>query len=165
MIQKSDIKKLLTLLGFSQEENIYTKQYEVGVTLKIDVAHEHIFYNEANITVGRETTSNFAEPENFVVLECVDRLLTKGYRAEHIELEPRWKLGHSSKSGYADIWVRTYGEGKVIGTDEDKDSLLIIECKKADEFQGAWNDTLEDGAQLFSYFQQEISTKFLPSSW
>ena len=43
MIQKSDIKKLLTLLGFSQEENIYTKQYEVGVTLKIDVAHEHIF--------------------------------------------------------------------------------------------------------------------------
>ena len=161
MIQKSDIKKLLTLLGFSQEENIYTKQYEVGVTLKIDVAHEHIFYNEANITVGRETTSNFAEPENFVVLECVDRLLTKGYRAEHIELEPRWKLGHSSKSGYADIWVRTYGEGKVIGTDEDKDSLLIIECKKADEFQGAWNDTLEDGAQLFSYFQQEKSTKFL----
>lgn len=161
MIQKSDIKKLLTLLGFSQEENIYTKQYEVGVTLKIDVAHEHIFYKEANITVGRETTSNFAEPENFVVLECVDRLLTKGYRAEHIELEPRWKLEHSSKSGYADIWVRTYGEGKVIGTDEDKHSLLIIECKNADEFQGAWNDTLEDGAQLFSYFQQEKSTKFL----
>lgn len=121
---------MLTILGFSQEENIYTKQYEVGVTLKIDVAHEHIFYDEAKITVGRETTSNFAEPENFVVLECVDRLLTKGYRAEHIELEPRWKLGHSSKSGYADIWVRTYGEGKVIGTDEDKESLLIIECKK-----------------------------------
>ena len=87
--------------------------------------------------------------------------MSKGYRAEHIELEPRWKLGHSSKSGYADIWVRTYGEGKVIGTDEDKESLLIIECKKADEFQGAWNDTLEDGAQLFSYFQQEKSTKFL----
>lgn len=129
--------------------------------MKIDVASEHIFYAEANITVGRETTSNFSEPENFVVLECVDRLLSKGYRAEHIELEPRWKLGHSNKSGYADIWVRTYGEGKVIGTDEDKESLLIIECKKADEFQGAWNDTLEDGAQLFSYFQQEKSTKFL----
>ncbi|HCC87337.1 MAG TPA: type II restriction endonuclease, partial [Prevotella sp.] len=50
---------------------------------------------------------------------------------------------------------------RIIGTDEDKDSLLIIECKKSDEFQGAWNDTLEDGAQLFSYFQQEKSTKFL----
>lgn len=162
MITKSDIKKLLSLLGFTQEENLFSKIYEsAGVTLKVDVASEHIFYAEANITVGRETTSNFSEPENFVVLECVDRLLSKGYRAEHLELEPRWKLGHSSKSGYADIWVRTYGEGKVIGTDEDKDSLLIIECKKADEFQGAWNDTLEDGAQLFSYFQQEKSTRFL----
>lgn len=160
MIQKSDIRKLLTILGFLQEENIYSKQYEVGVTLKVDVAREHIFYEEARISVGRETTSNFAEPENFVVLECIDRLLTKGYRAEHIELEPRWKLGHSSKSGYADIWVRTFGD-KVLGTDDDKVSLLIIECKKADEFQGAWNDTLEDGAQLFSYFQQEKSTKFL----
>lgn len=129
--------------------------------MKVDVASEHIFYKESGVTVGRETTSNFSEPENFVVLECVDRLLSKGYRAEHIELEPQWKLGHSSKSGYADIWIRTFGDGRMIGTDEDKDSLLIIECKKTDEFQGAWNDTLEDGAQLFSYFQQEKSTRFL----
>ena len=162
MITKSNIRTLLELLGFSQNGNVYIKRYEdIGATLKVDVASEHIFYKESGITVGRETTSNFSEPENFVVLECVDRLLSKGYRTEHIELEPQWKLGHSSKSGYADIWIRTFGDGRIIGTDEDKDSLLIIECKKADEFQGAWNDTLEDGAQLFSYFQQEKSTRFL----
>lgn len=162
MITKSNIRTLLDILGFSQEGTVYTKRYEVaGATLKVDVASEHIFYKESGITVGRETTSNFSEPENFVVLECVDRLLSKGYRAEHIELELQWKLGHSSKSGYADIWIRTFGDGRMIGTDEDKDSLLIIECKKTDEFQGAWNDTLEDGAQLFSYFQQEKSTRFL----
>lgn len=162
MITKSNIRTLLDILGFSQEGTVYTKRYEVaGATLKVDVASEHIFYKESGITVGRETTSNFSEPENFVVLECVDRLLSKGYRAEHIELEPQWKLGHSSKSGYADIWIRTFGDGRMIGTDEDKDSLLIIECKKTDEFQDAWNDTLEDGAQLFSYFQQEKSTRFL----
>lgn len=162
MITKSNIRTLLDILGFSQEGTVYTKRYEVaGATLKVDVASEHIFYKESGITVGRETTSNFSEPENFVVLECVDRLLSKGYRAEHIELEPQWKLGHSSKSGYADIWIRTFGDGRMIGTDEDKDSLLIIECKKTDEFQGAWIDTLEDGAQLFSYFQQEKSTRFL----
>lgn len=162
MITKLNIRTLLDILGFSQEGTVYTKKYEVaGATLKVDVASEHIFYKESGITVGRETTSNFSEPENFVVLECVDRLLSKGYRTEHIELEPQWKLGHSSKSGYADIWIRTFGDGRMIGTDEDKDSLLIIECKKTDEFQGAWNDTLEDGAQLFSYFQQEKSTRFL----
>lgn len=162
MITKNDIKKLLEIIGFSQDGTVFNKQYNSsGAELRVDIKAEHIYYSEAKISVGRETTSNFSEPENFVVLECVDRLLSKGYLPEHIELEPRWKLGHSSKSGYADVWVRTYGEGKVIGTDEDKESLLIIECKKADEFQGAWNDTLEDGAQLFSYFQQEKSTKFL----
>lgn len=162
MITKDDIKKLLNILGFSQDGYIFQKKYHnSGTELRVDIKAEHIHYSEAKISVGRDTTSNFSEPENFVVLECVDRLLSKGYFPEHIELEPRWKLGHSSKSGYADIWVRTYSDGTLLGTDEDKESLLIIECKKADEFQGAWNDTLEDGAQLFSYYQQEKSTKFL----
>lgn len=163
MITKYNIKKLLNSLGFTTEDSkVYSKTYEqTGTTLNVDVQNEHFGYTEAQITVGRDTTSNFAEPENFVVFECIDSLLSKGYRPEHIELEPSWKLGHSSKGGYADIWVRTYKEGKVIGLDEDIDSLLIIECKKSDEFNGAWNDTLEDGAQLFSYFQQEKSTKFL----
>ena len=128
--------------------------------MKVDVRKEFFYYKEIGITVGRETTSNFAEPENFVVFECVDRLLSMGYKPEHIELEPAWKLGHTQKGGYADIWVRTYSglSGEMVA---DKESLLIIECKKPDEFDGAWRDTLEDGAQLFSYFQQEQSTKFL----
>ena len=76
MITKSNIRTLLELLGFSQNGNVYIKRYEdIGATLKVDVASEHIFYKESGITVGRETTSNFSEPENFVVLECVDRLL------------------------------------------------------------------------------------------
>ncbi|MDD6895731.1 MAG: hypothetical protein PUD51_07700 [Prevotellaceae bacterium] len=83
-----------------------------------------------------------------------------GYKAKDIELEPAWKLGHTQKSGYADIWVRThYSFSGEMAT--DKESLLIIECKRPDEFDGAWRNTLEDGAQLFSYFQQEQSTKFL----
>lgn len=87
MITKSNIRTLLDLLGFFQDGNVYIKRYEdIGATLKVDVASEHIFYKESGITVGRETTSNFSEPENFVVLECVDRLLSKGYRTEHIEL-------------------------------------------------------------------------------
>lgn len=69
MITKSNIRTLLDILGFSQEGTVYTKRYEVaGATLKVDVASEHIFYKESGITVGRETTSNFSEPENFVVL-------------------------------------------------------------------------------------------------
>ena len=161
MITKDNIKKLLSVLHFEQEDDVFTKSYEsVGLPLKVDVRNEHFHYKEIGITVGRETTSNFSEPENFVVFECIDRLLSMGYKPEHIELEPAWKLGHTQKGGYADIWVRTHSSlsGEMAA---DKESLLIIECKKSDEFDGAWRDTLEDGAQLFSYFQQEQATKFL----
>lgn len=161
MITKDNIEKILPILGFEQDGDVFIKSYEgVGSPLKVDVRNEHFHYKEAGITVGRETTSNFSEPENFVVFECIDRLLSMGYKSEHIELEPAWKLGHTQKGGYADIWVRTHGSlsGEMAA---DKESLLIIECKKPDEFDGAWRDTLEDGAQLFSYFQQEQATKFL----
>lgn len=161
MITKDNIEKILPILGFEQDGDVFIKSYEgVGSPLKVDVRNEHFHYKEAGITVGRETTSNFSEPENFVVFECIDRLLSMGYKPEHIELEPAWKLGHTQKGGYADIWVRTHNSlsGEMAA---DKESLLIIECKKPDEFDGAWRDTLEDGAQLFSYFQQEQATKFL----
>ena len=99
-----------------------------------------------------KTTSNFEHPENFVVLECVCRLLEKGYRPEHIELEPRWTLGHDAKGGKADIQVK----------DDEGKSLLIIECKTAGtEFNKEKKNTEEDGGQLFSYWQQEISTRWL----
>ena len=161
MITKDNIKNLLSVLHFEQDGDVFIKSYEGASTpLKVDVRNEHFHYKETGITVGRETTSNFSEPENFVVFECIDRLLSMGYKSEHIELEPAWKLGHTQKGGYADIWVRTHGSlsGEMAA---DKESLLIIECKKPDEFDGAWRDTLEDGAQLFSYFQQEQATKFL----
>lgn len=161
MITKDNIKKILSILCFEQEGDVFIKSYEnVSAPLKVDVRNERFYYEEVGITVGRETTSNFSEPENFVVFECIDRLLSMGYKPEHIELEPAWKLGHTQKGGYADIWVRTHSSlsGEMA---TDKESLLIIECKKPDEFDGAWKDTLEDGAQLFSYFQQEQATKFL----
>lgn len=160
---KKQIKELLNLLGFRQDGNIYTKEYETALhPLQVDVEKERIYYENSGIMVNRSTTSNFSEDENLVVLECVDRLLSKGYHANHIELEPHWKLGHGTKGGYADIWIRTYTDNAFDGNDDDKNSLLIIECKTSGaKFSEAWNDTLDDGAQLFSYFQQEPATKFL----
>lgn len=160
---KKQITELLNLLGFRQDGNVYTKKYDTAQhPLQVDVEKERIYYENSGITVNRSTTSNFSEDENLVVLECVDRLLSKGYHANHIELEPHWKLGHGTKGGYADIWVRTYTDNAFDGNDDDKNSLLIIECKTSGaKFNEAWNDTLDDGAQLFSYFQQEPATKFL----
>lgn len=83
------------------------------------------------------------------------RLLEKGYKAEHLELEPKWNLGRDKKGGKADILVK----------DNEKNPYLIIECKTTDsknsEFIKEWNRMQEDGGQLFSYFQQEKGVKYL----
>lgn len=83
------------------------------------------------------------------------RLLQKGYKPEHLELEPRWNLGREAKGGKADILVR----------DHQGSPYLLIECKTTDsknsEFAKEWAKMLENGGQLFSYFQQERGVKYL----
>ncbi len=98
------------------------------------------------------TTCNFSDNENFVVLECVTRLMDKGYRPEDIELEKVWTLGHDAKGGRADICV--YGQ--------DRKTLFIVECKTfGKEYGKEYNNTVNDGGQIFSYWQQERSSQFV----
>lgn len=156
MITKTNFQQVLKKLRFIQSDVIFSKHFEQhNCDIQVDFSKEIIIY-PPEIATGANTTTNFSQNENFVVLECVCRLLEKGYKPCDMELEPLWKLGHSGKSGRADIWVRT------IDQDGEKKSLLIIECKtQGFEFNHAWETTLKDGAQLFSYFQQERATSFL----
>ncbi len=121
---------------------------------KADFAKQKLIYpTEKSLEVNDGTTSNFAHPENFVVFECLARLLQKGYRPEHIELEPRWSLGHGGKSGKADICVKNK---------DNSPYLCIIECKTAGaEYKKELSNMKLDGGQLFSYWQQSKATKWL----
>lgn len=155
MITKENFQKVLEELGFSNENNIYTKHFEtVGCDLKADFANQKLIYpTEKGFEVNDGTTSNFSHPENFVVFECVARLLQKGYRPEHIELEPRWSLGHGGKSGKADICVKNK---------DGSPYLCIIECKTfGAEYKKELSNMKTDGGQLFSYWQQSRATKWL----
>ena len=151
MITQSNFKELLIKLGFSGSGNVLEKQFATfGVFLSVDFAGKKLYYPTQ--IKGRDRNDGFDAPENFVVFECVTRLLEKGYRPEHIELEKEWHLGHDAKSGRADICV----------TDEKGSMLFIVECKTwGREFDKALSDTKNDGAQLFSYWQQEQSCKWL----
>ncbi|MFK0351076.1 N-6 DNA methylase [Campylobacter coli] len=155
MITKDNLKQVLENLGFknkNKNEN-YVKTIN-NYTLLIDYKNQSINYPK-EIKIHDKTTSNFSHPENFVVFECVHRLLEKGYKAEHLELEPKWNLGRDKKGGKADILVK----------DNENNPYLIIECKTTDsknsEFIKEWNRMQEDGGQLFSYFQQEKGVKYL----
>lgn len=151
MITTENFKSVLLALDFVQIQNIYEKVFpQYSCVLRVDFTHRKLIYPEA--IKGRERNDSFDNAENFVVFECVHRLLVKGYRPEHIELEKEWHLGHEAKSGRADICVNS----------PDGSMLFIIECKTAGrEFDKANKDTLSDGGQLFSYWQQEQATKWL----
>ena len=101
---------------------------------------------------GGEFSRGFEQGENLVVLECVCRLLDKGYNPEHLTLEEQWKIGHNATGGRADIVVR----------DRDDKTMLIIECKTwGSEYNGEKRRMKDEVGQLFSYFQQDRDARYL----
>lgn len=150
-ITKTNFKNVLKILSFIENGSAFEKKFSAfNCSLGVDFANEKLIYPVE--IKGRERNDDFKQPENFVVFECVNRLLEKGYRPEHIELEKEWHLGHDAKGGRADICVSS----------PDGSMLFIVECKTAGrEFDKAYKDTCVDGGQLFSYWQQERATKWL----
>ncbi|HIP26410.1 MAG TPA: SAM-dependent DNA methyltransferase, partial [Flavobacteriaceae bacterium] len=156
MITKDNFKDVLEKLGFTNSKDIYTKKFdEFNTQLKVDFKddEEKLIYPETDgLKVNDKTTSNFTSAENFVVFECVCKLLSQGYNPKHIELEPKWQVGHGASGGKADILIK----------DNKEKTLLIIECKTAgSEFKKAWDSTQIKPTQLFSYAQQDRDTKFI----
>jgi type I restriction-modification system DNA methylase subunit len=155
MITKYNMKNMLISTGFSDTSNEkFEKYYPFSdCSITVDFKNEKIIYPEdKGFKVNVATTTNFSEPENFVVLECVNRLLDKGYRPENIELERTWALGHEQKSGRADICV----------CDQNGKMLFIVECKTfGTEYNKEMKNILSDGGQLISYWQQERGCRWL----
>lgn len=152
MIDRGNFAEVLRIMGFTADSagKVFTYEHD-GITMSADFSSGTLVYPEK--VRGRSHNTSFTAPENFVVFECVHRLITKGYDPADIELEKEWKLGHDTKGGRADICVYEKGSENV---------LMIIECKTAGrEYTKALNDTNTDGGQLFSYWQQEISAKWL----
>nr|WP_249170625.1 N-6 DNA methylase [Porphyromonas levii] len=139
-----DIMKYITTLGFVPKDGtngIYHKTY-IDYTIEVDFEKQSINYGNS-IIAEKRTTQNFSLPENFVVLECVDRLLIRGYKPQNIVLEKTWPSGHGT-SGRLDICVNR----------EDGTPYMLIECKTyGKEYNRESAKIHKDGGQLFTYFQ------------
>jgi len=153
---KESIELFLGFLGFSlidgKEKQLvkYCGKYSITIDFsqksltncKIDYGKE--------IIIHRHTTTNFSNPENLVVLECVIRLLEKGYPPNKIEIEKSWKVG-----GYLDVFVK----------DKDDKGFLMIECKQwGEEYDKALGIILENNfkkEQLFNYYLNDKNAKYL----
>lgn len=153
MITQDNFQDVLTQLNFVANGKVWTKTFDNNAYLKVDFDKQELIYPEnLGLIINERQTCNFANPENFVVFECVHRLLEKGYLPEHIILEPKWKVGRGASGGRADIMIKNYGNIPI----------LIIECKTfGREFEKAWRETENDGGQLFSYVEQEKSVGYV----
>lgn len=142
-------KDLIKKLGFAPKENtsgIFQKKYAACGNYCIEVDFENEKFDLGLLIIAeRKTTINFSQKENWVVLECVDRLLIKGYLPQNIILEKTWSTGHGT-SGRLDILVKR----------NDGTAYLMIECKTwGAEFEKELKKIVKDGGQLFTYFQQD----------
>lgn len=156
------IKKLITTIGYTPQDGksgIYHKSYPAhdGYSIFVDFNSGKIIYDSDEnpqgvvIKVWDKTTSNFSQTENFVVLECVDRLLAKGYAPTCIELEKTYPSGRGH-SGRLDILIKT----------ADEVPFLMIECKTwGSEYEKEKNKMAKNGGQLFSYYCNARATRYL----
>lgn len=150
-----DNKKLIQALGFLPKENtsgIFQKKYTKAKNYAIEIDFEKQIINFGDKVKGEsKTTQNFSQNENWVVLECIDRLLEKGYQPQNITLEKTWKTGHGT-SGRLDILV----------SKDDGSAYLMIECKNwGTEFEKEFKNLEKNGGQLFTYFQQDKNADVL----
>lgn len=162
MITKENLREVLESLGFKPAKNKIMKkiyQNDDRIFIEVDFLNSKITYSPIDnsfqegefpnknhqsngIIIHRNTTTNFSANENFVCLICMDRLLSKGYKPQHIILEPAIEVGHVNKPSYGDILVYN----------ENYERLALIENKTyGSEFAKEWNNMQKDGGQLFSY--------------
>jgi type I restriction enzyme M protein len=151
------LKNYLRILNFKLEngsDNLFFttfKDYKISVSIDKEKIEKSIINYGDKIIIHRQTTTNLSQAENLVVLECVCRLLKKGYNPESIEIEKSWNLGHQGK-GFLDILVKN----------KDDKSLFMIECKNwGEDFNKEKNKMFKDGGQLLSYFRQDRKAKAL----
>lgn len=156
----SDFLRILGFESVTSDRWERSFNYSAGeYVITVDTDKNTIDYPKP-IVLGDRTTSNFDHPENFVVLECVCRLLAKGYDPATLILEKRYQVGRGASGGKSDITVlrRTSDPSEQTGAPP----LLIIECKTfGSEHDTEKQKTLDNGGQLFGYLQQDRSATHL----
>lgn len=161
-LSEDAVKGLITTIGYTPQDGksgIYSKSYPVhdGYSIFVDFNSGKIIYDSDEnsrgivIKVWDKTTSNFSQAENFVVLECVDRLLEKGYAPTCIELEWTYPSGRG-RSGRLDILVKT---PKGV-------PFLMVECKTwGGEYEKEKAKMSKNGGQLFTYYSNLRAARYL----
>lgn len=128
-------------LGFNEENpDIYVKTYFNSYSIAINMAKEIVDYGN-KIRVSDEYLKRFSQ-KNFIIMESLDRILTKGYKPESIH------LGKSQNYDYA-----------VENTTNE--ILFAISCKMWEEdYEEVINAIKTDHERLSSFFNENKDIKY-----
>ncbi len=165
----NQIKQFLNAIKFKLKDgenaSIYEKKYDkcnnYAITVELnetDYKKSKINYGDS-IKCGRRTTQYLNKKdtildyksETFVVLECVNRLLDKGYSPNSIILEKDYPSGRKESGQYLDILIEKEGS-----------SYYMIECKTyGEKYEEELKNLLNNGGQLFTYYTNDRGVKGL----
>ena len=70
------------------EEDIMIKEYKGGYNITIDAEHQYVDFGN-RITIIGDKTLSLTDHKSFVILECVDKLLSMGYLPSEIIIDLR----------------------------------------------------------------------------
>ncbi len=134
-------------LGFVEKTtDEYVKAYSELYHIDIQAEKQEIYY-EANKNTTYEIPTNLYEHKDFVVLECVDRLLEKGYTRKDLHI-----IGNTDSIEMPDIIVN----------DKFGIPLFAIDCRRwGKEFEKELASFKQNKGLLFSYFKKIKKSEFL----
>jgi len=153
-MNKQTVIEGLALLGFRETgPTVYQCEidhYCISVTIDSNDVQQSTIHYGNKIKVGHQGICNLQHDESLVQLECVIRLLRKGYPPQAIELERQYRLGRANK-GRLDVLLKKRGktwamiECKTFGTEYHKEKALVA----------------SNGGQIFSYYAQNRNAKII----
>ena len=148
--EETILSNQLHILGFhpssTKDDSFIINLNGYSIMVELDTSHwqRSLINYGTKIKVHHSGVCNFEKPENIVQLECVIRLLKKGYRPVDIQLEKIFPLGRRTK-GRLDIYITHV-----------KKCWAMIECKTfGEQYDSELRKVQAKGGQIFSYFAQD----------
>ena len=81
MFTEKNFKSALKIMNFVEiSKDIFQKNFAENIFMQADFNQKKLFYPEQLQNRDKNTQIDSTHKENFVVFECVNRLLDKGYR-------------------------------------------------------------------------------------
>jgi hypothetical protein len=134
-------------LGFVEEtSDNYVKKYTDSYQINIEAERQEINYGN-NFKTNNTTPTNLYEHKDFVVLECVNRLLEKGYSRTDLQM-----IGDADNMEMPDIIV----------CDTLGNKYFAIDCRRwGKDFEKEFANFKKGKGRLLSYYKNFKEVKYL----